>query len=234
MDILFAIEFLSEEWTRNVIITTIFMIIYFCIAFKIKDKNFIRFLKTSALLVIGMTLANHLILLTYGSWTLKKDLPLHLCSMSALICCIIFFVKKKQFLFEFVFYAGIIGGLLSIATPQITLYNENYFFYIMFYFKHASIIAIPIVMMYRLKMNLSKYSGLKTFVAINILLSIVIPINSLLGSNYLYVATPPAVNNALIILGEGKILGLPDYVFYWEIILVIFIVLFYFIFKKKN
>jgi uncharacterized membrane protein YwaF len=60
------------------------------------------------------------------------------------------------------------------------------------------------------------------------------PLNALIGSNYFYVATPPEVNNPLIILGEGKILGLPDYVFYWEIILIIIVVLFYSIFKKRK
>jgi len=181
-----------------------------------------------------MTLTNHLLLIANGSWTIKKDLPLHLCSISAIVCCVIFFVKKKQFLFEFLFYAGITGGLLSISTPQITLYNENYFFYVMFYFKHAAIIAIPIVLMYRIKMNLSKYSGLKIFLTLNLLLAIIMPLNALIGSNYFYVATPPEVNNPLIILGEGKILGLPDYVFYWEIILIIIVVLFYSIFKKRK
>ena len=234
MDTVFTIEFLSEEWIRNAFITGFFMILYFYIASITKQENLIKFLKISALIVIGMTLTNHLLLIANGSWKIKKDLPLHLCSISAIVCCVIFFVKKKQFLFEFLFYAGITGGLLSISTPQITLYNENYFFYVMFYFKHAAIIAIPIVLMYRIKMNLSKYSGLKIFLTLNVLLAIIMPLNALIGSNYFYVATPPKVNNPLIILGEGKILGLPDYVFYWEIILIIIVVLFYSIFKKRK
>ena len=234
MDTVFTIEFLSEEWIRNAFIAGFFMILYFYIASITKQENLIKFLKISALIVIGMTLTNHLLLIANGSWTIKKDLPLHLCSISAIVCCVIFFVKKKQFLFEFLFYAGITGGILSISTPQITLYNENYFFYVMFYFKHAAIIAIPIVLMYRIKMNLSKYSGLKIFLTLNLLLAIIMPLNALIGSNYFYVATPPKVNNPLIILGEGKILGLPDYVFYWEIILIIIVVLFYSIFKKRK
>ena len=234
MDTVFTIEFLSEEWIRNASITGFFMILYFYIASITKEENITKFLKISALIVIVMTLTNHFLMITNGSWTLKKDLPLHLCSISALVCCVIFFVKKKQFLFEFLFYAGITGGLLSILTPQITLYNENYFFYIMFYFKHAAIISIPIVLMFRVKMNLSKYSGFKIFVILNILLAIIMPLNALIGSNYFYVATPPEVNNPLIILGEGRILGLPDYVFYWEIILIIIIILFYSIFKKRK
>ena len=68
----------------------------------------------------------------------------------------------------------------------------------MFYFKHASIIVIPLVIMYRLKMKLGKYSWLKAFGGINILLAIVIPVNSMLGSNYLYVSKPPIVENFLI------------------------------------
>ena len=182
-----------------------------------------------------MTLAYHIILASSGSWTLKEDLPLHLCSVSAFICCIIFFVKKKQFLFEFLFYCGIIGGLVSILTPQITLYNDNYFFYVMFYFKHASIIVIPLVIMYRLKMKLGKYSWLKAFGGINVLLAIVMPVNSMLGSNYLYVAEPPIVKNFLILgTGEKTILGLPDYVFGFEVELLILLFLFYMIFKPRK
>jgi len=234
MEKIFVIEFLSVEWIRNTSITIFFILLYSYFSSKIKGKNLLLFLKISALIILGMTLSYHITLATNGLWTLQEDLPLHLCSVSALICCLIFFVKNKQFLFEFLFYSGIIGGLMSILTPQITLYNENYFFYIMFYFKHASIIAIPLVMRYRMKMNLSKHSWLKTFGVINLLLALIIPINSFIGSNYMYVSKPPIVNNPLIIVGESKILGLPDYVFYWEVILFILLILFYFIFKKRK
>ena len=234
MDTPFAIEFLSEEWIRNISITMFLATLYFYLSYRVKNQNIQLFLKSSSLIIIGMTLTYHIILESSGAWTLKEDLPLHLCSISALICCVIFFVKKKQLLFEFLFYCGIIGGLISILTPQITLYNDNYFFYIMFYFKHASIIVIPLVIMYRMKMELSKYSWLKAFGGINILLAIVMPVNSMLGSNYLYVAKPPIVNNPLIIVGHGEILGLPDYVFYWEIILLILLILFYLIFRPRK
>jgi|TARA_B110000196_G_C21064192_1_gene623978 hypothetical integral membrane protein (TIGR02206 family) len=235
MDTPFAIEFLSEEWIRNISITMFLASLYFYLSYRVKNQNIQIFLKSSSLIIIGMTFAYHIILGSSGAWTLKEDLPLHLCSVSAIICSVIFFVKKKQFLFEFLFYCGIIGGLVSILTPQITLYNDNYFFYIMFYFKHASIIIIPLVIMYRMKMKLGKYSWLKTFGGINILLAIVMPVNSVLGSNYLYVAKPPIVKNFLILgTGEKTILGLPDYVFGFEIELLILLLMFYLIFKPKK
>jgi hypothetical integral membrane protein (TIGR02206 family) len=235
MDTPFAIEFLSEEWIRNISITMFLASLYFYLSYRVKNQNIQIFLKSSSLIIIGMTFTYHIILGSSGAWTLKEDLPLHLCSVSAIICCVIFFVKKKQFLFEFLFYCGIIGGLVSILTPQITLYNDNYFFYIMFYFKHASIIIIPLVIMYRMKMKLGKYSWLKTFGGINILLAIVMPVNSLLGSNYLYVAKQHIVKNFLILgTGEKTILGLPDYVFGFEIELLILLLMFYLIFKPKK
>jgi|TARA_B110000091_G_scaffold114047_1_gene123244 hypothetical integral membrane protein (TIGR02206 family) len=235
MDTPFAIEFLSEEWIRNISITMFLASLYFYLSYRVKNQNIQIFLKSSSLIIIGMTFTYHIILGSSGAWTLKEDLPLHLCSVSAIICSVIFFVKKKQFLFEFLFYCGIIGGLVSILTPQITLYNDNYFFYIMFYFKHASIITIPLVIMYRMKMKLGKYSWLKTFGGINILLAIVMPVNSVLGSNYLYVAKPPIVKNFLILgTGEKTILGLPDYVFGFEIELLILLLMFYLIFKPKK
>ena len=215
---IFAIEFLSQQWIINMSITIFFTCLYFYMSYRVENQKLELFLKSSSIIIFGMTLAYHIILASSGSWTLKEDLPLHLCSVSAFICCIIFFVKKKQFLFEFLFYCGVIGGLVSILTPQITLYNDNYFFYVMFYFKHASIIVIPLVIMYRLKMKLGKYSWLKAFGGINVLLAIVMPVNSMLGSNYLYVAEPPIVKNFLILgTGEKTILGLPDYVFGFEV-----------------
>lgn len=235
MDSTFAIDFFSEEWIRNASITTILVLLYFYILSKINNENLGLFFKISALVIISMTLTHEIILLSSGSWTLIEDLPLHLCDVSAIICCIIFFVKKKQLLFEFLFYCGIIGGFISILTPQITLYDGNYFYYIMFYFKHASIIVIPIAIMFRMKMQLRKYSWLKTFAGINILLAIVMPVNAAFGSNYLYVAKPPIVKNPLILgTGENTILGLPDYVFGFEIILLILLLIFYIIFKPRK
>ena len=234
MDTTIVIHFLSNDWIKNMSLTIFFMLCYFFIGFKIKDKHIKTFMKISSLLVLFMTLSNHIILLINDSWTLKSNLPIHLCSVSALICCFIGFTKKNQLLFEFLFYAGIIGGLLSILTPQITLYNEYYFFYIMFYFKHASIIAIPLFMRYGLNMKLTKFSWLKVFGLVNLLLLLVLPVNALIDSNYLYVSRPPMVNNPLIIEDLNKVFGIPTYVFYWEIILIVLVILFYYVFRHKT
>lgn len=47
-------------------------------------------------------------------------------------------------------------------------------------------------------MKLSKYSWLKTFLILNILLVIIMPLDFLLGANYMYLVDPPAVNHPLV------------------------------------
>ena len=234
MDLTITIDFLSKQWIINMIITIICSLLFFTFASKTNKENLSYFLKISSFLVLAMTVANHLILIFNDSWTLKNNLPIHLCSISALICCFIGFIKNKQLLFEFLFYAGIIGGLLSLLTPQIILYKELNFFYIMFYFKHASIITIPIFMRFYMNMKLSKLSWLKVFGLINLLLAIVLPINSAIDSNYLYVSRPPMVNNPLIIEDFDKFFGIPIYVYYWEIIMIILLILIYYLFRQKK
>ena len=234
MDLTITIDFLSKQWIINMIITIICSLLFFAFASKTNKENLSYFLKISSFLVLAMTVANHLILILNDCWTLKNNLPIHLCSISALICCFIGFIKNKQLLFEFLFYAGIIGGILSLLTPQITLYKELNFFYIMFYFKHASIITIPIFMRFYMNMKLSKLSWIKVFGLINLLLAIVLPINSVIDSNYLYVSRPPMVNNPLIIEDFNKFFGIPIYVYYWEIIMIILLILIYYLFRQKK
>ena len=100
MDITIIIDFLSNEWMRNIALTVFFMICYFFIGFKIKDKHTGMFMKISSSVVLLMTLSNHILLTSLDSWTLKSNLPIHLCSVSALICCFIGFTKKNQLLFD--------------------------------------------------------------------------------------------------------------------------------------
>ena len=104
----------------------------------------------------------------------------------------------------------------------------------MFYFKHAAIIAIPLFMRFRINMKLTEFSWLKTFGLVNLLLLFVLPINALIDSNYLYVSRPPMVNNPLIIEDLNKFFGIPTYVFYWEIILIILVILFYYVFRHNT
>tara|TARA_B100000959_G_scaffold265154_1_gene306369 strand:- start:313 stop:843 length:531 start_codon:yes stop_codon:yes gene_type:complete len=133
-----------------------------------------------------------------GSWSLNKRLPLHLCGITSVITCFILFIDKKKFWFEFLFYAGILGGLNALMTPLVDNYTGVDFFYYEYFYSHTSIIILPLYMYYYMGMNLSKYSWLKSFLFINVLLIIIMPIDFLIDANYMYLKNPPEVDHPLV------------------------------------
>ena len=226
----YTIEFMSTNWmiTVGCVIALIFTVLY--VGHKIPETKKERYAKLLAYVMIGFFVVNHTFLFFLGKWELSKELPVHLCSISGLICCFIMFIpqNKRQFLFEFLFYCGIIGGIQAIFTPLLDDYGGYNFFYIQFFFKHAMIIAFPIFLRTNLGMKLTKFSWLKTYIALNILMILLIQLNNILGSNYMYVNVPPAVDNPMVI-GQW-----PTYLYWWELFVLILILLVFFIGKPKS
>ena len=215
----YAIDFLSTNWLITVGCVVLFIFIVLFAGNRIPNDKKELYAKFLSFLMILLFIFNHGFLLFLGKWEISKELPVHLCSISGLICCIIMFIPKdkRQFLFEFLFYCGIIGGAQAIFTPLLDDYGGYDYFYFQFFFKHAMIIAFPIYLRNNLGMKLTKFSWLKSYVALNILMIILIQINNLLGSNYMYVNQPPAVDNPMVI-GEW-----PTYLYWWELFVFILI-----------
>ena len=226
----YTIEFMSTNWIITVVcvIALIFMVLY--VGHKLPASKKETYAKFLAALMIGFFIINHSLLFFLGKWEISKELPVHLCSISSLICCFIMFIpkNKRQFLFEFLFYCGIIGGIQAIFTPLLDDYGGYNFFYIQFFFKHAMIIAFPIYLRNNLGMKLTKFSWLKTYFALNVLMILLIQLNNILGSNYMYVNVPPDVDNPMVI-GEW-----PTYLYWWELFVLILILLVFVIGKPKT
>ena len=226
----YTIEFLSFNWLITVacVVGLIFLVIL--VGKKISESKKLVYAKFLSFIMIVFFLTNHIFLFYLGKWELSKELPIHLCSISGLICCVILFIptKFRQFLFEFLFYCGIIGGIQAILTPLLDDYGGYNYFYVQFFFKHAMIIAFPIILRNEIGMKLSKFSWLKIFFALNVLLLMFIPLNSYLGSNYMYLNYPPAVDNPLVI-GSW-----PTYLYWWELFVLILILIVYLFGKPKN
>ena len=224
----YVIEFFSNEWVRNTMFSIMFILIILFIG-KALNKNYRKsILQFFAIILIISTLLEHSRNIINGYWSISENLPLHLCGISGLIACFILFIKKNNLLFEFLFYAGIIGGIQAILTPQINNFDGSNFEYIDYYFSHAAIIIVPIYMYKFLNYELSKYSWLKVLLPLNILLAFIMPLNFQINSNYMYLAYPPAVDNPLII-GDW-----PFYIIYWEFIILIFTYTSYVISTRKS
>ena len=219
------VEVMSEEWIRNTFFSTVIILALLVGSSYLKKQVniYITYIMGIALFVSSITSP----LRTYlaGNFSIAVDLPFHLCGISAFICSVMPFLKNKQGLFDFVFYTGIIGGIMGILTPQMSDYDGSFYVYFVFYMRHILIFTMPIYMLRNLGLSLTKKSMVRTLVILNILLAFIMPFNFIVGGNYMYLAEPPQVNNPLII-GEW-----PYYVIWFEVFVILLLVLLYYLSK---
>lgn len=223
-----AVGFLSEEWIQTMSITGIGMVAFLVLGRMLSMPNRVKLLKALAVIMIAMTIFSHIFQGVNGNWLVTEELPFHLCGISNLVCCVILFVPRKQLLFEFLFYCGIIGGLQALLTPLINNYNGQSYIYFQFFFRHGAIIIFPLFMRFLLGMQLKNWSWLRVFLVLNGLMVIIMPLNFVLGSNYMYLANPPGVNHVLV-MGEW-----PYYILYWELFIVALFYGTYQIFRQRG
>ena len=226
MDVNYAIPFMSKDWIVANTLSLIYFISIMGIGKILSKKNRIKFIKYFVYLFITSYILYHYLHVIGGTWSIDKRLPFHLCGFSSVITCFILFIKKKQLWFDFLFYAGILGGLNALLTPLIDNYTGTNFFYVEYFYSHTSIIILPLYMYYYMDMDLSKLSWLKSFIALNILLVFLMPLDFYIDANYMYLKEPPAVNHPLV---SGK---WPYYLINLEFVVVILLYFTYSLFKS--
>ena len=190
---------MSDEWILNNSLVLLFIILFLVLGYFLSTKNNIRITYLMGVILFCSSVLTPLRTAVNGQWNIVTDLPLHLCGISGLICSFLPFIKRKQFLFDFVFYSGIIGGIMSVLTPQMNGFDGSCFSYLEYYVRHVLILLLPLFMFRNLGIQPSKCSTLRSFLILNILMVIIMPLNFYLGSNYMYLAEPPQVNNPLVI-----------------------------------
>lgn len=224
----YVIEFFSSEWIRNTSFAVLVILLYLLIGKFLKTNDNLKFAKIISIILIITTITGHSRNIINGYWNISENLPLQLCGISNLIGCFILFIPKNKTLFEFFYYAGIIGAIQAFLTPQINNFDGTNYEYIEYYISHGGILLLPIYMFNNLGYKLRKFSWLKVLIYLNILLIFIMPLNFKINSNYMYLAYPPNVDNPLII-GEW-----PYYIMCWEIIIVIFTYTLYVISTRKK
>ena len=223
---IYVVEFMSQEWITWSLFSLAFISIPLILArfLNKSQKRMISYIM-GGLLIIDF-FAENIGYIASGTWDIQYNLPIQLCGISSLICCVLP-IKKKDKLFEFVYYTGIIGGVMAILTPQMNYFDGTIRYYLNFYVSHSLIIALPIFMFLHLDMKLPRLSWFKLWINLNILMAIIMPINFLLDSNYMYVNAPPEVDNPLVI-GDW-----PYYILLWEIFILIIAYMVYSISRRK-
>jgi hypothetical integral membrane protein (TIGR02206 family) len=161
-----------------------------------------------------------------GSWDLRANLPLHLCGISGVFSILILF-WYNPIIANLVFYWGLTGGIHSLLTPEFDLGADGYLYY-GYFISHGGLILTSFFLIKHRGFQPMKRSWINAFILIQAAVLIIGLFNWTTGSNYMYLSSPPIVDNPLIV---GK---WPWYILVFEILAILHFLLLYGLFHYKN
>ena len=127
----------------------------------------------------------------------KIWLPFHLCSMSYVMAIIVLLTDNEK-IFKYLFFSGILGGLVTFAIPELEHSGWNRFRFYEFIIAHTAIMLIPLYYLTNKGYRITLKDTIIGIVITNIIGFSMIPVNMLLestgieeGANYMFVMGAP-------------------------------------------
>lgn len=156
-------------------------------------KKMIRYTLLTLLILSEISL--ELWYVQQGIWNPARHLPLELCSITLLLS-IIMLITRSRALYSILFFAGIVGALLAILTPNLG-YGFPHFRFIQFFMAHYAIILAALYMTWIESYRPQWRSIGYTMLALNVIALAVGLINYLIGSNYMFLMRKPSTPSVL-------------------------------------
>lgn len=139
------------------------------------------------------------ILIFLGKFNYKTDLPLDICNMMGFFLPFLMWTPNRRF-FPFLYFIILAGTLQAVITPH--LYNGfPNFIFLKYWFVHAGLIVYIIYVASAFGFRVSLKDLWRAFLALQAYVGGMFAINSLLGSNYVYIMHKPPTASALDYLG---------------------------------
>lgn len=138
--------------------------------------------------------------LVTGQWTVQTMLPLHICSVFVFLCAIML-VTGSYRIYEFAYFLGIAGASQAILTPDLGIYDFPHLRYYQVFISHGLIVSSAVYMTVVQRYRPTWKSLGRVILWTNLYLIFVGVVNSLIGSNYMFVAHKPETPSLIDMLG---------------------------------
>lgn len=132
----------------------------------------------------------------------QEALPLHLCSVSAMLAAWLS-VRESQTALDFLWYLGMAGAALALIFPAPAVSRWQAVFNISYAVTHAMAIAVPLLAIaggMRPRMD----GGFRAMTQLLALAALAFAANDVLGTDFLFLAAPPAGTPLVAVYGLGK------------------------------
>ena len=192
-------------------------IVFFLVKDKVYNSKYEKHIRYS---LAGILMINEIILYTIELSAGHPYLPFHLCAISYLLT-IVLLITNNEKIFTFVFFTGIIGGIVSISIPDFGNGGYDRYRFYEFILAHSAIVYVPIYYLtnYKYKINFKKMVYVISIT--NILAFSMLGIDYLLRitnfdpeANYMFAMGPPPEV-------EGVFGVFPWHIFAFEAVLLV-------------
>jgi len=157
-------------------------------------------------------------------------LPLHLCDVT-FVLTFFMIITKNDFIFEIVYFLGIGGAVQALLTPSLA-YDFPHFMFFHFFLGHSIVIWSSLYMVFVYNKKVTFFSIVKALIFLNVLGFIILLINFLLNSNYMFLIEKPYAGSIMDLMGPW-----PVYLIVSDFFAFVFFVILYLPFirvKKSN
>ena len=197
----------GQFWWIGLIFVLIFVPLMILLGSKISSKQRDMVLYGMAIYQLGNKTLTQIGYIFSDNYIMASNLPLHLCGLSGILAGIVVFYRK-QILFEFLYFFGLVGFIHSVLTPEFTggVSSWKIFDY---YVGHSMLIIIPVWLMKYYEFRLRHNAWWTSFIYLQLIVVLVSQANSIIGNgaNYMYLAKAPIANNPLVLQDPYHIIG---------------------------
>ena len=211
-----------------------FTILFSIVLFRYAKNRLIRkdqekLLHVLAIFISLTVISFHIYKIYLGGYSLQTDLPLYLCSLLGLIIPIFTYYKRK-WMYEILLFWIIAGTTQAIITPDIPIGYPSFEFF-RYWIVHLGLVVIILYATIVLNYKPALISVLKSFLALQVYVILMVIVNSVLDANYFYLNQKPESATLLDHFGEW-----PIYIVVSQLILIPYFLLIYlpFYFSSKK
>jgi hypothetical integral membrane protein (TIGR02206 family) len=196
------------------LLSLVFLITLFTILARKNDKFRVFYKRFILIAIVAQEIA-------YRFWDavifeFKPDIlfTLHLCSV-CIILIVIIMVKYNQTIFELLYFWGLGAATQAILTPDLGVYGFPHFRFFQIFFSHGLIVAAVIYFLFVEGKRLRRGSLKRGIIYTNIYAGIVLIVNQIAGTNYMFINRTPDTPSIIDALGPW-----PFYLIWLELILI--------------
>ncbi|UQZ37343.1 TIGR02206 family membrane protein [Paenibacillus sp. PK3_47] len=176
-------------------------------------------------LLLSSEAALHIWYLSQDIWKNGLSLPLELCGITLLLSAVML-LTRSRLLYSFLYFAGIGGAGIALLTPNL-VYPFPHFRFLLFFAAHGAIVLASLYMTWVEGYKPTLRSVFFTMLCLNIVAACVYAANTMLGSNYMFLAHKPSTFSVLDYFGPYPYYLLVEEAFALILFLLMYLVFFW-------